>query len=307
MRPPEIQLPAQTEAEALERAITKHLRGIRDRWPYMWGNHVHRGQRIGSGSPANRITAPDQTPHLAATDALPDQGPAIDHDVPAIDRIASLRRDITETLNSIAREVIEERRIENVVTRWGGHAHPVNGRDALDLIAFLLPHTHWLATMSGDPDYIHDALKGYANKVAGIVDPYKRDTMSLGPCPLEIPGEQDVLETCRGTVRAKLDGDRDGEACAACDSCGEAAVWSWWERRMYPDAETRATLTAPEVVTFLHAAYGETIAPATVRQWVKRNRLASCGKDDDGRALFAREAVVFAYATWRNGTRLLSV
>lgn len=305
MRPPEITQPAQTDAEHLQQSIERSLRGIRDRWPYMWGNLIHRGQRIGNGSASNRITAPDQTPHLIGSDTIPDLGPTIDHDVPAIDVIASLRREITEALNATACEVVEERGIEQVITRWGGRAHTVNGKDALDLIAFLLHHAQWISTMSGDPDYTRDMLRGYAAKVAGIVDPYKRTTMSLGPCPLEIPGDADVLGPCAGTVRVRLEGDRDGEAYAVCDHCGESAVWSWWEKRMYPDPELQALLTAPEVVTFLHRAYSISIEPSTVRKWVERKRLASCGTDDEGRSLFAREAVIFAYETWRLGTRLL--
>lgn len=308
-RPPEIVTAPVTDAQRLEDSITRSLRGIRDRWPYMWGHYTRRssGSIAAPTSRSAGVSAPDQTPHLAGTDTLPNRGPAIDADVPVIDRIASLRREITEALNTLAREVVEDRGIVKVITRWGGREHPVNGRDALDLIAFLLPHAEWLSTMSGDPDYTAALLRAYAAKVRAVTEPAKRDSINLGPCPLEIPGDLDVLSPCGGTVRARNVGsERDGEASAACDNCGEIAVWSWWEKRMYPDPELKTTMTAPEVVTFLHRAYGVSIEPSTVRQWVKRRRLDPSGTDDQGRSLFAREAVIFAYETWRRGTRLLN-
>lgn len=309
-RPPEIIPTPVTDAEKLEDSITRSLRGIRDRWPYMWGHYVHRGQRIGGGSRSAGILPGKESPTGERANGslwwAEDDDPS-DGDVPAIDRIASLRREVVETLKPLAREVVEERHIEKVITRWGGRQHPVNGRDALDLIAFLLPHAQWIATMSGDPEWTADELRRIAARVKAVTEPAKRESMNLGHCPLEIPGDEDVLTPCRGTVRATVrETDRDGEAYAECDQCGERAVWTWWERRMYPDPELRVTLTAPEVVTFLHRAYGVSIQPSTVRQWVKRRRLDPSGTDETGRSVFAREAVIYAYETWRQGTRLLN-
>lgn len=308
-RPPEVILPPATAVHARQLSIEASLRGIRDRWPYMWGHHVHRGRAINGGSPGAGILPGRDEPTGYRANGQPywaEDAARGDGDLPAIDRIASLRREVIEALNATCREVIEERGIEHVVTRWGGTAHTVNGRDALDLIAFLLPHAEWLATMSGDPEYAAHELAGYLRQVSAVVDPHKRDRMSLGPCPLEAPGEADVLTRCTGTVWVRLDTDSPGEADGVCSSCNEAAVWSWWEPRMYPDLEVRGTLTTAEVVTFLARAYGVAIAAATVRVWVHRGRLASCGADDQGRPLYAREAVIFAYETWRTGTRLLT-
>lgn len=64
---------------------------------------------------------------------------------------------------------------------------------------------------------------------------------------------------------------------------------------MYDDPELRRWLTDSDVVTFMHRTYGEVIAQATVRQWVKRGVLQPSGETtDDGRRLFARDAVVYA-------------
>ena len=64
---------------------------------------------------------------------------------------------------------------------------------------------------------------------------------------------------------------------------------------MFDDPELRRWLTDADVVTFMHRTYGEVIAQATVRQWVKRRILQpSSEKTDDGRRLFDRDAVVYA-------------
>ena len=65
---------------------------------------------------------------------------------------------------------------------------------------------------------------------------------------------------------------------------------------MFDDPELRRWMTDAQVVSFLHHTYGDVVKPGTVRQWVARNILAASGeKDGDGRRLFARDAVVFAY------------
>ena len=70
---------------------------------------------------------------------------------------------------------------------------------------------------------------------------------------------------------------------------------SWWEDKMFDDPELRRWITDEGVVTLMHRMYGEVIAQATVRQWVKRRVLEpSTEKTDDGRRLFDRDAVVYA-------------
>jgi hypothetical protein len=95
--------------------------------------------------------------------------------------------------------------------------------------------------------------------------------------------------------RPATDGDHDGQAWAACNRCGEVAVASWWEDRMFDDPETRRWLTDADVVTFMHRTYGEVIAQSTVRKWVERRVLQpSSEKTAEGKRLFDRDAVVYA-------------
>lgn len=133
-------------------------------------------------------------------------------------------------------------------------------------------------------------LTAHASKLRGMALPERRDWISLGTCPLEIDSEGGAI-VCAGQVRAHP--GRDPQ----CQKCGTTAVAAWWERVMFPDAETSTLLLEAEIATFVHRAFGGSpIKPSTVRQWVKRGVIAASGRDDKGRSLYSRDAVVYAVA-----------
>ena len=133
-------------------------------------------------------------------------------------------------------------------------------------------------------------LTAHASKLRGMALPDRRDWMPLGTCPLEVEVDG-ALTVCAGQVRAYP--GREPQ----CQKCGTEAVASWWERVMFPDVELAEMVTADELVLVLHRAFGGTpIKPSTIRQWIRREVIVGSGKDDKGRTLFSREAVIYAVA-----------
>ena len=133
-------------------------------------------------------------------------------------------------------------------------------------------------------------LTEHGAKLRGMALPERREWMSLGTCPLEVDVEGGK-QSCGGQVRAYP--SRDPQ----CQRCGTEAVASWWERVMFPDVETAEMVTADELVLVLHRAFGGApVKPSTIRQWIKRQVIVPSGRDDKGRTLFSRSAVVYAVA-----------
>jgi hypothetical protein len=111
--------------------------------------------------------------------------------------------------------------------------------------------------------------------------------MPLGTCPLEFDALHPDGSVCAGQVRAYP--GREPE----CHKCGTTGSSDWWERVMFPDAETSPLVTADDLVLVLHRAFGGTpIKPTTIRQWITRKVIEPSGKDDKGRTLFNRAYVV---------------
>lgn len=258
-----------TETQRLEDAIVTACASLVRDWPHMI------------------LDGETQAPGMASRSGvlLPDHDPG-EADQRRIDRTLSIRRLAQDQLDGWCRVVMEDRPIRN------GATLPL-GTDVPAMAQFLSRHADWMSGHEAAQD-CRDEVRDLARKCHQIVSPRQRESMSIGRCPLEIPGEQDVLEVCDGDVRVRLGSD-DQEGWAACSKCGETAVASWWEEKMFGDPELRRWLTDRDVVTFMHSAYGQVIQQATVRQWVKRGVLNASEKTtDDGKRLFEREAVVYA-------------
>lgn len=277
-----------TETARLEERILAALRTIRDEWGHMLPTTAP-AVRLGGGSRSVGITGDNSPPRWRA-DGTP-YWPADHRDVNDVDSttgLVSLRREAIDLLNSWSRVVIEERPVTKAIP---------DGLSAVSMTRFLDRHARWMSGHDTAPD-MADELEAMARKVLAVTKPQGREWISLGTCPLEIEAETDhglAMVTCAGQVRAWPQAeDRDGEVMARCRRCGEEAVTSWWEARMFDNPELKTLLTAEEVVGFVHRAYGKVIKAATVRQWDKRGMIEPAGHDDKGRRLYAREALVWA-------------
>lgn len=277
-QPPEY-APERTQTQRLADDITTACTTIRRNWPYML-------------KPLD--TQPPGASNRAGTNLT-------DHDRSEIDtnritRTISLRRFALDQLRAWAQAVIEDRDITS-------NAVP-DGHDVPAIADFVARHADWLSGQDYGPD-CRDELHDLGNRCANVAFPTRRESMSIGRCPLEIPGEQDVLETCGGDVRYRhVYDERDGEAMATCSRCGDSANVTWWERRMFDDPELRRTLTVDDVITLYHRQYGEVVKAVTVRQWLNRGIIEPSGKDDKGRTLFDRDAVTYAIDRWKRRAAL---
>lgn len=269
-----------TESQHIEQRITQALVTIRREWPAL--RLGPPSSSPGGGAKSAQITADDHKRgewHVLGDSVV---------DVDAMTRCSTLRRTVTDVLNSWSRVVMEDRPVE--------HALP-DGRSAESMCIFLERHAQWMSGHEAADD-MADEVEGLAKGVTRFTQPQRREWINLGSCPLEVEAETDdglAMVTCGGQVRAwPRAEDRDGEVMARCRRCGVEAVPSWWEARMFDDPELRVLLTAEEVVGFVHRAYGKVIKAATVRQWDKRGTIEPAGHDDKGRRLYARDALVWA-------------
>ena len=261
-----------TETQALEQRITDALTTIRREWGHM----LPTGPapiRYGVGRQA-RITADDHAETTA--------------DIDGGTRLVSLRREVADCLNGWSRLVMDDRPVTKALP---------DGLSAVSMCIFLERHAQWMSGHAAAEDMAGE-VEDAARKVKAVTQPQRREWINLGSCPLEVEADTDeglAMVTCGGQVRAwPRAEDRDGEVMARCRRCGIEAVPSWWEARMFDDAELKVLLTAEEVVGFVHRAYGRVIKAATVRQWDKRGTIEPAGHDDKGRRLYAREALVWA-------------
>lgn len=267
---------ARTETQKLEDAIAEASATIRADWPRMIapGNTQAPGRVNPSG-----VTLDDHDPR--------------ETDTRRIDRIMSHRRYAMDVLNGWCRVVMEDRPITNPKSL------PL-GTDVPGMCRFIETHAEWLSWNEAGDD-IRTELESLAKKVHAIVSPAVKEWVNLGSCPLEVEtadsGIEPVMETCNGQVRAwPRAEDRDGEVMARCRRCGVEAVTSWWESEMFKDGELKVLLTAEEVVTFVHRAFGKVIEPSTVRQWDSRKVIVAAERDSKGRKVYHRDALVWALA-----------
>ena len=283
-----------TDSQILEQRITDALVTIRREWAHMMPTGP-APIRYGVGRAAGIVG--DNSPPKWRSDGTP-WWPADNVDTNDVDgttALVSLRRSVTDSLNSWSRIVMEDRPVEKALP---------DGLSAVSMCAFLERHAQWMSGHGAAEDMAVE-VEGLAGKVKAVTQPQRREWINLGSCPMEIEvvGEMGdegqhgdlTMQVCAGQVRAwPRETDDDGQVMARCRRCGVEAVASWWERQMFDDAELKVLLTADEVVTFVHRAYGKVIKAATVRQWDKRGTIEPADTDERGRKLYAREALVWA-------------
>jgi len=275
--PPEF-APSRTETQRIGDDIVTAVRNLRHDWPHM----------IAPGE----TQAPGITSRSGV--ALPDHSPS-DADMRRIDRTMSLMRHIQDALNGWSRIICEERlNLHDDKHQVIPYRLPL-GTDVPGMCVFIQRHAEWLGEHEAGQD-CRDELKEFAQRAHQIVSPPRKETMSIGRCPLEVPtGPEAVMAECGGDVRVRpLPDDRPGEAYGSCSGCGEAAVASWWAERMFVDGEGSPLVTIGELVAVIAYRLRVVVTHEQVRQWKHRGKIESAGSDNKGRTLYRHEEVVDA-------------
>jgi hypothetical protein len=267
-QPPEY-APHRTETQILGDDIAQAMRNLRRDWPHM----LRPGET--------------QAPGWASRSGVTlDDHDKSDADQRRIDKVISLRRFAVDLLNSWSRVVMDDRNITN------GATLPL-GTDAPGMATFLERHALWISGHEAAQD-CRDELVDLAHRCHLIAFPTRRESFSIGRCPLEIPGEQDVLEVCGGDVRSRKadEGVADGQAWCACSRCGEVAVASWWAERMFVDGEASPLVTVGELVAVIAYRLQIVVTHEQIRQWKHRGKIDAAGTDEKGRTLYRHEDVI---------------
>lgn len=260
-----------TDTQRLAADITQAMTSLQRDWPHM----IREGET--------------QAPGMASRSGvlLDDHDPR-DNDQNRITKTLSLRRLAQDQLADWCALVIEDKPVTN------GATVPC-GTDVPGMAAFIARHADWLSGHEAAED-CRDEIQALARDCHQIVNPARKEWMSLGSCPLEVEFDPaNGAETCSGDVRAwPRAEDRDGEVEAECQRCGQTAVASWWESQMFANEELKVLLTAAEVVTFIHRAFRKAVDRTTVQRWETRGLITASGVDDKGRKVYNRDTLVWS-------------
>lgn len=276
--------------------IATACRSIRRDWPHL----IRPGDTQPPGAAArhalstyHRPDADEDTPEHDVDQSYDDgRLGASDADTRRIDKAISYSRHVRDSLNTTSRIIMEDRPVTN------SEAIPY-GQDVAGMCDFIALHADWISGQDV-ADEIRDEMRALARGCQHIVNPARRDIMRLGTCPCEVPGELDVLGPCGGSVRYTLDErDEKGQAMARCDKCGQNAVVTWWEDKMFDDPELQKILDADGVCRLVHRNWGDVITRATVRKWVQRGIIEPTSTEDGKPSTFERDAVVYAIDRWK--------
>jgi hypothetical protein len=243
-----------SELHKTETALIHALRTIRALWPLML----------------------DQT--TAASSGMP----ASTDEVMSLDRLISLRHDVTTTLNSWARVVVDDRGIT--------HRIPL-GTDTEALAVFLERHAEWLSRHPAATEAA-DEIQTASRHVRAVAIPVRREWLPIGDCPVEVL-EVDQRRPCGGRVRAYPD-----RQFIRCPDCGTEDTLNWWMTQVIPQGSDLAHADA--VITFVVSRTFRPLSHQQLRQWATRGLVQRHGRDPKGRTLYSSRAVM-DYVT--NGTK----
>lgn len=282
--------------------MTAALTALRSLWPAM----------LEQGGSSSVARAPGGAPTMAEDDAYTDA------DIPRLERVLSLRRQVVDYLAGLADVVMRERPVPEptvrcrhgahvaITLRWplvgptrpvttckagrpyvAGALHAVSHRDFGDLVDFLTVHVRWLTGHELGPTAA-EVLATAAARARAVVDPPRRTSVRVGECPVRITpeGESTTVE-CGTPVYVKPGRKAD----VKCKGCGTTDTVDGWLVRI---TGRQRLVTAPELCKLLHRRLGLRVKPVGVRTWVHRGLIVAASKDDTGRDLFDFRDVALA-------------
>jgi hypothetical protein len=231
-----------------EDALTHALRTIRGLWPAM----------------LTQSLSPSRSSDTASTD-----------EVMSLDRLISLRHEITALLAEWARLVIDHR---------GTQHHTPTTTDTNGLCLFLERHAQWLSGHPAAPDAITE-LRQAANQVRTLAVPKRRDWLPIGDCPVTIANPQGNPTPCAGKVRAY-----PNRQFIRCPHCGTEDTLAWWMSQIIPEGSDLGN--ADTVIAFVVSRTFRPISHEQLRQWATRGQVLRHGRDVKGRTLYSSHATL---------------
>lgn len=246
--------------QQIEDALTVPLADIASHWDAMLSPR-------GTGSIAR-----GPSPSITMADDHADT----EQDIPRVERLLSLRREVTECLNGWSRVVMEDRPVMVALP---------HGTDVKGMCEFLARHAQWFAGHEA-AEVAAEELRLWAHKVRTATAPARKDWISVGECPVTI-GVDGESVVCATTVRVYPHSQGD----IRCRGCGTSDTIDGWVLRIVGQ---QPMVTAEQLITILHKRLGMVVTTKAVRQWVSRGMIRPEGTDEQGRNLYDRNHVLHA-------------
>lgn len=193
--------------------------------------------------------------------------------ITGLDRTVSLRHEVTLTLNGWARVVVEELDLTEGL--------PL-GTDTLGLAALLLEHARWFSGHEAAGDALHEIEK-CSSDVHRAAAASRAEWVHIGYCT-----RLDDGLICWGDVKAWP--NADPPLAPFCQRCGDVRYVDEWERSM----RAHGPLTHESLIDFIREEFGREINRTTLRVWLHRKVISTCGTDENGQALYDKGAIVYA-------------
>ena len=210
-----------TSTADLETKIAKACRTIAAMWPAM----LPTGPRTGVGkAPAKALITQDDNSDE-------------DFDLPRLDVLINLRREVTITLNSWVRITIEDQNLTAAIPA---------GDDVPGMCRFLERWARWWSGHEAASDIIEE-LGNAAAACSAATFPHKRERTRIGACTW-----------CGADVWAKP-GDLE-ITCRHCGCTGGVGEWADALGDMEP-------VTLPQLAQMLHRRMGMKVTDRTLRRW----------------------------------------
>lgn len=182
------------------------------------------------------------------------QGAPSSDEVTPLDRRVSLRHEVTLTLNSWARVIVEDRPLTSCL--------PL-GTDTLGLVTLIERHARWFSGHEAAHDCLAE-LQEAARQVRNTAAPSMRGWMHLGDCPFAV-GLVRVAHL--PTTEPVLDDDH-----ALCSDCGQIGPTLWWEEVI--TGKCREEVPRNELPELIYNAFGRRVSRPTLHRWIKSGELA---------------------------------
>jgi hypothetical protein len=179
--------------------------------------------------------------------------------VPVRLEVADHREEIRSILVSWARLVVEERRL----SQWPSNT-------VHDIAQFVSEHADWLACHPAAGDLCEEIARALGRAHGLLTGP---GVVCFLPCP-DIFGEG-----CDGRIKVTPEA-----TWVRCETCGWETDDLLWLGKLVRGDEPALVTAAQACHRFL--GQGRQLSSATIRQWVKRGKVAVRGRDEAGRSLY---------------------